>query len=763
LRLIRLFFVFIVAAFAALAQTTDTSSSSSSSSSQTGQTQDTAPGANQSGTTSSAGQALKIPQIQNRPVTNLTPEELADQEKNLQKSGAQLPAAVRREPDLEFQDFVFVSLGTRLPIFGYDLFENVPSTFAPLDRVQVPGDYTLGPGDELTIRAWGQLDLAVQAIVDRGGSIYIPKVGNLSIAGLKFDQLHDYLQSQIGRFYKNFDLSVSMGRLRSIQVFVVGQVKRPGSYTISSLSSLVDAIFASGGPSRRGSMRRIQLKRNGAVVGTFDLYDLLVRGDKSQDSNLRAGDVIYVAPVGPLVALAGSVNNPAVFELKDHTTLADAIAYAGGLATTADGSYAVVERIENHSLRKSDEFPLDASGLSRELHDGDIVRFQRILSRFENSITLRGNVARPGRYPWHTGMRVHDLIPERDFLVTEDYWKRQNQLAVNAQSRDFGVSQTELKNDVKRLTAEINWDYAAIQRFDPQVLSSHLLPFNLNRAIQGDPEQNLALEPGDVVTIFSQADIQVPIAEQAKFVHLEGEMNRAGVYQIEPGETLRHLLVRTGGITPQAYLFGSQFTRESARTDQQQRLDAYTNDLDRSVQTSAADSSQTGADKSVIAGQRTLVEKMRQVKATGRVVLEIRPNARDIDSMPDLALEDGDRLLIPFRPATVDVVGSVYNSGSFVFHPGKTVADYLRLAGGARRDGDKRHEFVLRADGSTVSKGQHNALLSRDFNTLRLMPGDTIVVPENLNAGAFLRNLANVSQILTGFGLAAGAIKVLFP
>ncbi len=756
MRPIRLFLIFIVAAFAAFAQTTDSSS-------QTGQSQDTGSDRNSTRGAATAGPALQIPVIRSRPITNLTPEELADQEKNRPKTVPQSPATVHPDPDIEFQDFTYASLGTRLPIFGYDLFENVPSTFAPLDRVQVPGDYTIGPGDELAIRGWGQLDLAVQAIVDRGGSIYIPKVGTLNVAGLKFDQLHDYLQSQIGRFYKNFDLGVSLGRLRSIQVFVVGQVKRPGSYTIGSLSSLVDALFASGGPSRRGSMRQIQLKRNGAVVSTFDLYDLLVRGDKSRDSSLREGDVIYVPHVGPLVALAGSVNNPAVFELKDRTTLADAIAYAGGLATTADGSYASVERIENHSLRKSDEFPLDASGLNRELHDGDIVRFQRILSRFENSITLRGNVARPGRYPWHPGMRIHDLIPERDFLVTEDYWKRQNQLAVNAQSRDFGVSQTELKNDVKRLAAEINWDYAAIQRFDPQGLTSHLLPFNLGRAIQGEPDQNLALEPGDVVTVFSQADIQVPIAEQSKFVHLEGEMNHAGVYQIEPGETLRHLLVRTGGMTPQAYLFGSQFTRESARVDQQQRLDAYTNDLDRSVQTNAADASQTGADKAAIEGQRALVTKMRQVKATGRVVLEIKPNASSIDSIPDLALEDGDRLLIPFRPATVDVVGSVYNSGSFVFHPGKTVADYLRLAGGARRDGDKKHEFVLRADGSTVSKAQHNGLLSRDFNTLRLVPGDTIVVPENLNTGAFLRNLANVSQILTGFGLAAGAIKTLFP
>jgi protein involved in polysaccharide export with SLBB domain len=721
-------------------------------------------------------QRPEIPFPQTRPlnvprITNTTPaQESLEQAKGLQKNLLQPGALLPPEPDLEFQEFVASSLGAKLPIFGQTLFENVPSTFAPLDRVQVPSDYVIGPDDQLLIRTWGQVDINWLAIVDRGGSIYIPQIGSLNVAGLKYAELHDYLQAQIGRIFKNFQLSVSMGQLRSIQVFVVGQIRRPGAYTISSLSSLVDALFASSGPSKRGSMRRIQLRRDGKIVTTFDLYDLIVNGDKTKDAKLMSGDVIYVPPMGPLVALAGSVNTPAVYELKEHATLGEVIGYAGGLTNTAAGEHAVVERIDDHHVRRAEEFPLNQEGLGRELHDGDVVRFLRISSKFENAVTLRGNIAVPGRYPWHDGMRVHDLIPDRDFLVTDEYWKRQNQLAVDARAGDFRINQAELKNDIKRLSAEINWEYAVIQRFDPQTLSSRLLPFNLGKAIEGDTGQNLVLQAGDIVTVFSQADIQVPIGQQSKFMHLEGEIREAGVYQIQQGETLRHLVTRVGGFTPQAYLYGAEFTRESTRVDQQQRLDQYVNELDKSAQSTTAagafigDPEAAAAAKAQAAGQRALAERMKGQKATGRIVLELKPNAGGVDALPDLVLEDGDRLLVPFRPATVNVIGSVYNSSAFVFKPGKNVADYLRLAGGTRRDGDKGRQFVLRADGSTVSQQQHHAFTGRNFSTLRLMPGDTIVVPEKIPHGAAARAaLRDWATILGQFGLAAGGIRTIFP
>jgi polysaccharide export outer membrane protein len=720
--------------------------------------------------TGSVPMPLKRP-ITTPQITNVTPaQEIAEQGKNSKKNLLPPEPPLPPEPDLEFQEFVANSLGIKLPIFGQNLFENVPSTFAPLDRVQVPADYIIGPDDELLIRAWGQVDVNWRAVVDRTGAVYIPQVGTFNVAGVKYADLHDYLQAQIGRIFKNFQLSVSLGRLRSMQVFVVGQVKRPGSYTISSLSSLVDALFASGGPSKRGSMRRIELKRDGKIITTFDLYDLITKGDKSRDTKIEAGDVIYVPPVGPLVALAGSVNTPAVYELKDKNTLGEVITYAGGLTNTARGGHAVVERIENRQIRETDEFPLDQEGLARELHDGDVVRFLPISSKFEKTVTLRGNVAVPGHYPWREGMRVHDLIPERNFLVTDEYWRRQNQLAVTPQTPETRIGQAELKNDVKRLAAEINWQYAVIQRFDPQDLSSHLLPFNLGKAIEGDPEQNLALRAGDVVTIFSQADIQVPIGQQSKFMHVEGEVKQAGVYQVQPGETLRHLIIRIGGLTPQAYLYGAEFTRESTRVDQQQRLDEYVNDLQRSVQRNTAataylgDASETAAAKAAADAQQNLVEKMRGLKSTGRIVLEIKPTATGTEALPEVVLEDGDRLLVPFHPATVGVIGSVYNNGAFVFKSGKTAADYLRLAGGTRRDGDKGREFVIRADGSTVSRQQHRGFISHNFDTLRLMPGDTIVVPEKLPRGGAARAaLRDWATILGQLGLAAGGIRTIFP
>jgi len=734
--------------------------------------QTTTPAAGGSGIGQSS---IQIPQSRyDTTITNVSPsQEISEQQRDLQlqrdlrapKSPVAKPTPPP-EPDIEFQEFVASDLGIRLPIFGQNLFEAVPSTFAPLDRVQVTPDYIVGAGDELMVRAWGQINVDYRAVVDRGGAIYIPKVGAFNVAGIKYDDLHDYLSAEIGRVFKNFELSVTLGALRSIQVYVVGQVKRPGLYTISSLSSLVDALFASGGVSNRGSMRRIQVKRNGKVVTTFDFYDLLVNGDKSKDAKLLPGDVIYVPPVGPLVALSGSVNTPAIFELNDHGTLADLIALGGGLTNTADGDHVVVERIDERRIRRAEELPLNQAGLAKDLHDGDVVRVLRISSKFENAVTLRGNVAVPGRYPWHPGMRVHDLIRDRAFLVTDDYWKRQNQLAVDARAGEFRLSGIDLKNDVKRLSAEINWDYAVVQRFTAPDLTPHLLAFNLGRAIEGNEPDNLPLQANDVITIFSQADLQVPTGEQSKFVRLEGEFREAGVYEIQRGETLRHLVQRLGGFTPQAYLYGSEFTRESTRVDQQQRLDQYVNSLDQSAQQNLAASAFVGDPamaKAQAEADRATVEKMRGLKSTGRIVLELKPNATGVNALPDLVLEDGDRLLVPFRPATVSVIGSVYNSGAFIFKPAKSVSDYLRLAGGATRTSDKSHSFVIRADGSTVGRQQHSLLTGRNFDSLRLMPGDTIVVPTKLDRGAALRALRDWSTILGQLGLAAGGIRTLFP
>ncbi len=685
----------------------------------------------------------------------------------------QLPIQEKQVKKVELTDFqklVEESLGKPLPIYGASLFENVPTTFAPVDRAPVTADYVIGPGDELMIRAWGQIDLDVHARVDRNGNIFLPKVGSVNVAGLKYAQIENYLKSHIGRIYQNFDLNVTMGELRSIDIYVVGQATRPGRYTVSSLSTLTNAIFASGGPSPHGSMREIQLKRGGNVVTTFDLYDLLLKGDKSKDVVLQPEDVIYVLPTGPQVAMGGQINVPGIYELKTETTLSDGIRLSGGLTNTAFGGKVYVEHIVNRRVHSVEEVPLDTAGMVHPLVDGDIVNFTAVSPKFENSVTLRGNVAQPGRYPWHSGMRISDLIPNREFLITREYWKQQNTIALESETTGGHVKGTAgTVNSVKRNAPEIDWNYAVVQRMSTEDLSTQLIPFDLGKAILGqDAASNVTLQPGDIITIFSQADLKVPEGQQTKLITLTGEFGSAGVYRVMHGENLREAIQKAGGITPSAYLYASQFTRESARVEQQARLDLLIAQAERDVATSTAkraQSAQTAQEVSAanasFEAERLTLEKLRQLKAEGRIVLNIHPDDHTVDSIPDIPLEDGDQFYIPARPIAVSVVGDVYSPGSYIQQPGKTVNAYLRNAGGPTRNADSGRTFVVRANGAVVSKDAAGKFWGGGFESMVLMPGDTVVVPPNTDKGAGLRNFKDWSQILFNFGLAAAAINVL--
>ncbi|HYU44722.1 MAG TPA: SLBB domain-containing protein [Terriglobales bacterium] len=673
-------------------------------------------------------------------------------------------------PSSEFQEFVASSLGRKLPVYGYSLFDRVPTTFAPVDRIPVTDDYVIGPGDEVLIRAWGQIDVDSRLVVDRGGEVFLSKVGTLSVAGLKYQQLPEYFRTAIGRVFRNFDLTVSLGQLRSIQVFVVGQARRPGNYTVSSLSTLVNALFASGGPSSSGSMRHIQLKRNNAVITEFDFYELLLKGDKSKDARLLPGDVIYIPPTGPSIALAGSVNVPAIYELRDGTSLASAIEMAGGLATTADGQKAMVERIENHGTRRVEEFPLDKQGWERPLKDGDVVRIFPLSPRFQNAVTLRGNVAHPGRVEWHSGMRLRDLIPGQEALVTRNYWSAANAGAHSDFARNPDVPRpvdVTSAADIARPAPEINWDYAVIQRLNPQDLTPQLVPFDLGKLVlEGDERSNLALEPGDTVIIFSQNDLAVPLEKRSAFVRLEGEFRASGVFRAEVGETLRHLIERVGGFTSNAYLYGAEFTRVSVRAEQQKGLDEMIEKLEQDISRNALASSavtpeEVAAHRAKLEAQRQLAVNLRQVKATGRVVLDLKPRATGMDDLPEIRLENGDRLLVPSRPSTVAILGAVYNKSSFLYRPEGRVDSYLKRAGGPTRDADRDRMFLIRADGSVLSRQSVKGLWNVGFSSLRLMPGDAIVVPERLSHGSFLRGLRDWSQVFAQFALGAAAVRII--
>lgn len=692
----------------------------------------------------------------------LVPADPQSAGRDLRPGDAPATAELAAGPEkTDFQEFINQSTGQTLPLYGYDLFRRPPSTFAPLENIPVTSDYLIGPGDELLIRAWGQIDVDYRATVDRNGAINIPRVGTVQVAGLRYQDLSSAVKKAVSKNFRNFELIVTLGQLRSIQIFVVGQARSPGAYTVSSLSTLVNAVFAAGGPSTRGSMRAIQLKRGAQVVTEFDLYDLLLRGDKSKDAALLPGDVIYFPPAGALAAVSGNVKNPAIYELKGPASVVTLLDYAGGLTTTAQVKNVTIERIENHDTRVVDQFALDAGGMARTVKDGDLVSVYPISPKFENAVTLRGNVALPLRHPYKDGMRIRDLIPEKEALITRDYYQRQN----SAVLRD-SVAEGELAASVRRLFDEINWDYAVIERQNAQDLSSILIPFNLGKVVlEGDPSHNLPLMPGDIVTVFSKNDINAPAGRRPVVVRLEGEFNNAGVYQALQGETLRQLVIRVGGVTQQAYVFGTEFMRESTKKQQEERLRQalirYEQDLQRAAATRARNvtSAEDAASlKAEADAQQSVLARLKRLQPTGRIVLELAEDAT-LANIPDLPLEDGDRLVMPYRPAMVSVFGTVYNESAFIHKPDKTVSDYLAQAGGARKEADRRSMYVLRADGSVISN--QGGFFSSSLNGARLMPGDAIVVPEDLTRTTWMKDLKDFTQIFYQFGLGAAAIQVI--
>jgi protein involved in polysaccharide export with SLBB domain len=838
----------------------------------------------------SQGMNGRIPEFRDLGGLNNSPAQLEALQEARSLAYPSIPAPT------DFQLLVRGSLGRLLPVYGDSLFRlQVPSTFAPIRNANVTPNYVLGPGDQLIIRIWGQVDFNAQLTVDRSGAIYLPQVGEIHVAGLPYSQVQEHIREAVSHIYKSFNLEVEMGQLRSIQVFVVGQARRPGTYTLSSLSTLVTALFATGGPSIQGSLRDIQLRRNGETVSHFDLYDLLIFGDMSKDAPLLPGDVIYIPPVGPQIGIAGEVHVPAIYELKGPTSVEEAVKFAGGLSSTASLLRASLERLDAHTNRTVLDVSLQGAGLATPLQQADLIRVLPISPQFQNTVTLRGNVAEPGRFSWHSGMTLSDIIPDSKSLIVRDYWERRNRLGIpgpefkpeyasnpdyfprnsagyqtptpqfdsrglpifnppgslnpypspqqnggqnttqspnqypnqnsnqspdqaynpncvpstntnTTQTQNLGIfgaasglsnpqntqqtcipstndnpdtgtgsralADEELSSSaisprppltVTLPVPEIDWSYGVIERMDPQTLTTSLVPFNPGQLVLShDTSQNLALKPGDVVTIFSQADIRVPQAERTKFVRLEGEFNHAGIYSVLPGETLPQLVERAGGLTPAAYLFGSNFTRESTRVLQQLRLNDYLQNLELEIDraTIAASASVGTVDPAATAASRSLVARFRSIRATGRIVLNIPLNAT-IASLPNMPLEDGDRFVVPSKPSTVNVVGAVYDQNSFLFKRAVEVKGYLRLAGGPTQSADSKDSFIIRADGSVVSKRSQSGVFGNTFESSHLEAGDTVIIPEKVPRPSALRNFINYTQIFSQLALGAAAIAVL--
>jgi len=722
---------------------------------------------------------------------------------------------LRPLPPNDFQKFVLESTGQSLPLYGATFFSQTGSSYQPLANTPVSPDYTLGPGDEVLIRGWGAVDVDVKAVVDRNGLIHIPRVGAVSLGGVKSSQAEGVIHAAVGRYYRDFQLSVTLGQLRGVTVYVVGQARKPGAYTLASTSTLVSALFASGGPGANGSLRHVQVKRADRVVAELDLYAFLSKGDKSADIKLQDGDTIVIPAARGYVALTGKVNTPGVYELAGKNDSIDSVlALAGGLPVVADPKRAYLERVDpsRKPSRSVESFALDGEGLKRSLKSGDLLTVQSLTAEFGNAITLRGNVDQPVRLPWHQGMKIRDLIPNKAFLMSRASVKRQNEVLLtedekrridrnalrrnrmdndqpspdslfgsesrvtdsdSAGLRDVRETADTLAQRIGNLVDEVNLDYAVIERVDSNDVSVKLVPFNLGKALEdaASPE-NLTLQPGDVVTVFSVNDVRVPQAKRQVFVRVEGEVQRPGIYQMKPGDSLSQLVELAGGLTPDAYLFGSSFYREEVRKTQAENLERLVRRLEAQSQTklstSAASLSSVSGDavaqlrvQAEAQAQKQALDRLRNLKPTGRIMLGLADDQSNVDALPVLKLENQDRLVVPARPDFVHVLGSVNTESSLIWQPGRTVQNYLDLAG-LTSGADKDELFIIRADGSVLSDADH--WFNRITST-KVLAGDLIVLPEKTDHesgwSVFTRNAKDITQIIYQFSLGAAAIKTL--
>ena len=626
------------------------------------------------------------------------------------------------------EQYVSGVTGTGISQFGYDLFEKSPSAFVPSGNVPVGPDYVIGPGDEIRVTVWGKVEGTWNVVVDRDGNIALPKVGILGVTGLTFKELKELLYKEFSQYYSGFEMNVSMGTLRTIQVYVVGNAKNPGAYTISSISTLVNALFATGGPSKTGTMRDIQVKRNDKTIIHFDMYDFLLKGDKAGDIRLMPEDVIFIAPAGGHASIAGSVKNPAIYELKEDATALDLIGMAGGFNDIAFSGRLQVERIVDNS--RGTVFEADVAGAGDiKLQAGDVINVFPVVAD-RRVVRVSGAIQRGGEYGFSTGMTVKDLI--------------------------------SLSGGLMYYAFDEEAELTRVKAANEGTITEKIL-INLKEAIQGKAGSNISLMENDY--LFVRA---VPEWQLYRTVSITGEVMFPGTYTIEKGESLSALIERAGGFTRDAYLNGAVFTRESAKARQQETIDEMTARLERELMgTGAAEisTSLSAEDASIqqieIAQKRSFIEAVKAVKAKGRVVVSLLPPDELKGTPYDITLEEGDSIHIPEDPRMIYTVGSLYNQSAFIYDKGKDVSDYIDMSGGYTENADKKKVYLVKADGSAERPGG-GGFLSFSWSSRDLASGDTIIVPAKLQRGKWLKETKDITQILYQIAVTAGVIIVAF-
>ena len=463
---------------------------------------------------------------------------------------------------------------TRLPLkktgidalrpFGYDLFDRAPSTFAPMTNVPVPSDYVVGTGDELFVQLYGSQNRSLRLFVGRDGRVNFPEIGPINVAGERFNSVKENIESRVERQLIGVRASVSMGDTRSIRVFVLGEARRPGTYTISSLATMTSALYAAGGIKPIGSMRRVQLKRQGTLVRTLDLYDLLIRGDTTDDSKLEQGDVIFIQSVGPTVSISGEVHRPAIYEIKNESTVSDLVNLAGGLTPQADSAQAMLARVDENERRivlKVDLAGTEAK--AQQLRNGDVLRVSRLRPTLDAGVVLEGHVFTPGNYAYHPGLHLTDVIHSVD------------ELQPNA---DLHYILVRRESQPDRHVSVVSADLAAALQSPGSKADVELQPRDQIMVFDLASGRDHIIQP-----VLDELQLQSNLDRPTPVIHVDGRVKVPGEYPLEQGMTIADLVRAGGGLSDSAYGAKAELTRYKVENGETRRTELIEVDLAKAL------------------------------------------------------------------------------------------------------------------------------------------------------------------------------------
>jgi protein involved in polysaccharide export with SLBB domain len=441
---------------------------------------------------------------------------------------------------------------TRLPLdktgkealkpFGYDLFDNSLLSLLPTLNAPVPSDYVMGPGDTLQVQLFGSQNQTLNLTVGRDGHVNFPQIGPVAVGGQRYSAIKSDIESRVARQMIGVRATVSMGETRTINVFVLGNAKYPGSYAVSGLATVTTALFAAGGVQSIGSLRSVQVKRMGETIRTFDLYDLLMRGDSSNDIKLLPGDVVFIPSVGPTAALDGEVQRPAIYELKDHDTVGNLIQMGGGLTPNADDAAAALIRVDAQQRRVVlDVNPVATSGASLPLRNGDALHVARLRPQLDSGVILQGYVYRSKYVAWHQGLRISEVIPSIDELKRDA-------------DQHYLLIRRELPPN--RIVAVLSADLAAALRAPGTAADTPLMPRDTIMVFDLQTSREFVIQ-----SLMGELRLQSNLGQPTEIVHIDGRVKVPGDYPLETGMRVSDLLRAGGSLDPAAYGVHAELSR----------------------------------------------------------------------------------------------------------------------------------------------------------------------------------------------------------